>query len=99
MSGVCVTAQYSANHLPARLQNSLLVQAGQTESFDALRGSSGKVAPSGLFGANSTWKRNMSFFSAHQAKTNGSAPKLDSLPQSYDHEEAMQLALLEVDGG
>jgi len=41
----------------------------------------------------------MSFFSAHQAKTKGSADRLEGLPQMDDQEEAMQLALLEVDGG
>ena len=72
-----------------RAQNVLLKRAGQTESFDQIRDASKDIQPRGLFGANSTWKRNMSFFSQHQADQESA--------KGGSTRAAMQLALQEVD--
>lgn len=92
---------HGADNLCACLQNSLLVRAGQTESFDALRLESLPM-PGGLFGANSTWKRNMSFFSQHQAEKKENIGTAGGPPQmalAVSQEDAMRLAQQEVDGG
>ena len=76
-----------------RAQNVLLQRAGHTESFDQIRDASKGIQPRGLFGANSTWKRNMSFFSQHQAD------QQSAQGGRAEHSlAAMQLALQEVDG-
>lgn len=94
-----VTARRSADHLHVCLQHELLEKAGLSQSFDELRDGAKGPAPHQKFGANSSWKRNMSFFSQQQqARSQAKANQLPQMSEIGSQEEAMQLALLEVDG-
>ena len=87
--------------------NALLARAGHSDSYNDLREAAKETTPAGLFGANSSWKRNMSFFSQQQAQKAGKpSAKASMMPQMVEgdvvsHTEAaddMQRALQEVDG-